>query len=844
MSQVLSLLTKHPLLFDGAMGTQIQAQGLTIEDYAGHPECNAILNISRPDVIEAIHNAYLKAGADIITTNTFGTSRVALSDHDLSDKDQEINQAAVKIAKEAAQSFSTKDKPRFVAGELGPTSKLPTLGHISFEEMFLCYKRQAKELLDNGVDLLLIATCQDILQAKAAASACREVMAEENQRAPLFISVTIESNGKMLLGTDVLAALAILEPFEPDAFGINCASGPLMMEEHLRVLAEHSPFHILCRPNAGLPENVDGKTIYNLSPKDFAGQLKRFVKEIGIDFVGGCCGTTPEHIKALVKSRKSGVRRQKTADRRRSFARVSSLFSSVSLDQEPKPFLIAEQTNANGSKKFRELLLKSDYDSMAAMGKEAAVGAHALDVCVAYAGRDEETDLVEVISRLVKTVDAPIMVDSTNPKSLEAALSIIPGRCIINSINLEDEGKKAEKILGLARKYGAAVICLTMDKEGLAYTALKKVTVAKKLHELALSYNLRTKDLLFDALTLTVASGDKNTADAAVQTLEGVRKIKEEIKGSRTSLGVSNVSYGLKLAGRKAVTSIFLNEALKAGLDAAIVNPSRILRFTKIPKEEMQLALRLLNNNTSKGLPLPELINYYEKKTDTKTNLQDIEASLKKLPAKERLRQKVIDGDKSDLISLLDEAQKETGATEIINKVLLPAMQELGELFGKGKLPLPFVLQSAEVMREAIDILGPKLKSKEKTHKGTMVLATVRGDVHDIGKNLVDIILSSNGFRVINLGIRQPAQEIIKAVKRHNADAVGLSGLLVSSTEVMKEDLETMKHQGVSVPVLVGGAALTKKFTESALQNNYTGKVIYCDDAFAGLKAMEKVIKG
>lgn len=837
MSTLLQLSEKRPLLFDGAMGTMIDARGLSNKDYAGYPQCNSILNVSRPDIMESIHRDYLEAGADIITTNTFGASPVALKDHGLCEKAEELNSAAAEIARRAAGEFSSRDKPRFVAGELGPTSKLPTLGHIGFEELFLSYKVQAKTLLESGVDLLLIATCQDMLQVKAAASASRKAIDETKRSVPLFVSVTVEKNGKMLLGSDVMAALAAVEPFSPDAFGINCAMGPEMMEEYLKEMSLGSPFPILCRPNAGLPENVEGKTVYSLPPEKFALHLAGYVKELGLQFVGGCCGTTPEYIKVLAE-KVSGIRpRRKKAE---SFSSVSSLFSAVALGQKPRPFIIAEQTNANGSKKFRELLLKNDYDSMAAMGREAAKGAHALDVCVAFAGRDEVKDMTEIVSRLVKTADAPIMIDSTSPAVIEAALSISPGRCIINSINLEDGGKKAENIIGLAKKYGAALVCLAVGEDGIAKTAEKKVELAGRLYEFCLSKGMRAGDLFFDLLALTVASGDKSLADAAKQTLLALKKIKKELPDVKTSLGVSNVSYGLTPAARSVVTSLFFHKTLDAGLDAAIINPARILRLAQIPDFEKKLAMDLLENNDSAGPPLAALLSYYEKIKPAKRTEGEV-SEKKKMPADKKLRQKIIDADKTELSSLLDEACRKKSPSDVINKILLPAMQDVGEMFSKGKLPLPFVLQSAEVMREAIDILGPRLAAGDVTHKGTIVLATVRGDVHDIGKNLVDVILSNNGYKVVNLGIRQPVNAVMEAVKKNNADAIGLSGLLVSSTEVMREDLETLKHQGVKIPVLVGGAALTRKFTESALQKSYEGPVHYCEDAFAGLKAMEKI---
>jgi len=844
MESLLQIIKKRPVIFDGAMGTMIQA--------ASAEECNALLNVTRPEIIESIHCAYFDAGADIVSANTFGASFIDLADYGLSNRTEEINAAAIKIARRAAQKFQTEDKPRFVAGEIGPTSKLPTLGHITFKELFESYKQQIAVFIKEGADCVLIATCQDMLQIKAAAAAARETMSKADREIPIIISVTIEKNGTMLLGSDILAALATVLPYRPDAFGINCATGPEMMEEHLHQLSVHSPLPIICRPNAGIPENIGGKPVYPLPPKEFAEKLGSFVERLNVSIAGGCCGTTPLHIKELVSRTTKDARETKDERRRTKYkaqsslvprpssfnSHVSSLFSAVSLDQEPKPFLVAEQTNVNGSKKFKELFLSGDYDAMTAMAKEAARGAHALDVCVASPGRDETKDMAEVVSRFVRAVDAPLMIDSINPVTIEAALQISPGRCIINSINLEDGGAKAKEIIKLAKRYGAALVCLTIDEEGMAKTAPKKAEIAKRLYDLATSSGLRTEDLLFDPLTFTVASGDASLCSAAVETLGGVKKIKKEIKGAKIILGVSNISYGLVPQARKIVTSLFFNAALDAGVDAAIVNPARILRLSQIPKEEAHLATRLLQNDKSKGDPLVAVIKYYQETGGRPFSLQD----KSKAGRRGNLRQKIIDGDKSGLEALLEEACKTKKAADVINEILLPAMKEVGELFGKGKLPLPFVLQSAEAMRSSIDLLAPKLKEGEAPRKGTIVLATVRGDVHDIGKNLADIILSNNGYEVVNLGIRQPINAILKAAQEHNANAIGLSGLLVSSTEIMREDLETLKNLGIKTPVLVGGAALTHKFVESTLKSAYGAPVFYCKDAFAGISAMEEIV--
>ncbi|MFH1874000.1 MAG: homocysteine S-methyltransferase family protein [Pseudomonadota bacterium] len=837
IDQILTLIAKQTLLLDGGMGTMIQAANLGPEAYQGLPVCSEVLNLTNPKIIEEIHCAYLKAGADLILTNTFGASLITLSDHNIAAKAAEINLAAVRIAKAAVAKFYTAQKPRFVVGELGPTSKLPTLGQISFAELFEAYLQQVNIFLDQEVDALIITTSQDPLQAKAAAAACQKAMLQKAKQVPLLVSFTVEANGKMLLGTDIIAAYASLAPFKPAAFGLNCATGPAQMSEHLRALAQVWSGPLLCKPNAGLPETIDGKLAYSLGPEEFAAQVGKLMSETGISLIGGCCGTNPEYIKALQNIQKQdAVRRAPYAIR--SYA--SSLFSAVSLEQEPRPFIIAEQTNVNGSKNFRDLLLQDNYDGMVQVAKKAALGAHALDICVATAQRDEIKDMQELVSRLVKTVDAPLMIDSLKPEVIEAALALAPGRCLINSINLEDGGIKARRILELACKYGAAVVCLTIDEQGMAKTAEKKVAIAKKLHDLALSYNLTTADLLFDLLTFTVASGDKTLLDASLQTIAAITKLKKEIPQVNILLGVSNISYGLPLVARKIINSCFLHQTTQAGLDAAIINPLRIISLEQISAQEKRLAENLLNNDASQGDPLTNLVLFYDKKDNPDQNQTKIQRE--KLSPIEILQEKIKQGDKTDLEPHLTELTKQQSAASVINEVLLPAMKQVGELMAKGQMPLPFVLQAAEVMRAAIDILTPQLEQDQVSTKGKIVLATVRGDVHDIGKNLVDIIFSNNGYEVINLGIRQPVNAILEAVQKYQADAIGLSGLLVSSVQAMQEDLEVMRNQGYNLPVLVGGAALTRQTTEMLLQKVYNGKVYYCADVFAGLKAMERIL--
>lgn len=832
------ILAKRPIIFDGAMGTMLAAKGIKTS-------CNEELCLTNQEVVASIHREYLNAGADVIITNTFGASKISLADHGLAHKVREINLAAAEIAlKEKAK---IKDRPCLVAGELGPTSKLPTLGHITFDELFSAYSEQTSALLDGNVDMLIINTCQDPLQAKAAAAAVRSVLAKKNKNLPLIISVTIERVGTMLLGTEITAALAALAPYKPFAFGINCATGPDAMEEHLAELAKVSPFAISCRPNAGMPEIVNGKSHYPLLPDDFARILADYVKRFGIAIVGGCCGTTPEHIAALAKNKllpfvRGGLRWGRSTSPRPSLQRrgmVSSLYTAAALDQEPRPFIIAEQTNVNGSKKFRELLLKNDFDAMAEIGRNASTSSHALDVCMAYVGRDESKDFLEITRRLVLKSEAALMIDSTNPSAIEAALSCTPGRSIINSINLEDGGKNARTILELARRFGAAVVALTIDEDGMAREANKKLSIAKRLVALANEYEIGVGDLLIDPLTFTLASGETSLKDAAKETLSAISKIKKEIPGTRTILGVSNISFGLPLHGRAILTSAFLHRAVEHGLDAAIINPLKIMPLDRIPKDALEICTRLIDNNSKHGDPLAMLLDHLSKEKGEEDVTRWIEPDT---PA-EAVRMRVIEGSRKKLPELIEALIKEISPQDAINKVLLPAMQEVGKRFSAGRMPLPFVLESAEVMRAAIDLISPHMKAGENKPRATIVLATVRGDVHDIGKNLVDAIISNNNFHVINLGIRQPASAIIEAVKAQNADAIGLSGLLVSSTEIMREDLELFRAAGIKIPVLCGGAALTKKFVEDILAKAYNGDVRYCQDAFAGLNEMEKIAK-
>ena len=833
---IYDILRRRPLLIDGAMGTMLQQAGK-----AGG--CNEELCLTEPGVVADIHQAYVQAGADIVTTNTFGATSVVLADHGLADKGWRINQAAAEIARRAAGASNKSNV--YVAGDIGPTSKLPTLGHIGFDQLFGAYVDQIEALMDGGVDLLLIETCQDPLQAKAAAAAARHVFDSRKQSLPLLISVTIEQIGTMLLGTELMAALSSLAPYKPDAFGINCATGPQAMEEHLHLLYTSSPAPLLCQPNAGIPESVEGVARYPLGPQEFAEIMAEYTRRFNLAMVGGCCGTTPDHIAALAKklaqvpSEKFG--RGQLLSRPKHAPALSGLYSSVTLDQEPKPFIAAEQTNVNGSRQFRKLLEEENFDAMAEVGRQASAASHALDICVAYPGRSETNDIRELARRLALKAEGALMIDSTDPEAVKAALEVIPGRSVINSINLEDGGKTAGLVLDQAKRFGAAVVGLTIDEKGMAKDVGAKMAVAHRLVDFVTQAGLSSDDLLIDPLTFTLASGDPELRDAGIKTLEALRRIKQEFPGARTILGVSNISYGLPPLGRRFLTSVFLHQALAAGLDAAIINPARIAPLNLIPDKAVALCNRLIDADGSHGDPLSAFMEY----------LKELKGEVGREPAiipkgagpEERLRDSVIQGVSSDLASMIEDLLGSMQPKEVIDRVLLPAMQEVGRRFGQGELALPFVLASAETMRLAIDLVAPYMKANEEIRKGVIVLATVRGDVHDIGKNLVDIILSNNGYQVINLGIRQPALAIMEAVREQAASAIGLSGLLVSSTEVMRQDLVTFRDGGIDVPVLCGGAALTPSFVKNTLAPVYGSQVCYCADAFAGLTAMKEIAK-
>ena len=832
------LLRERILIFDGATGTNLQLHNPTVDDYAGLEGCTEILLDTHPDWIEELHASFFKVGCQIVETDSFGANRVVLADFGIAQRAHELNVKAAQLARKVAHQFSTKEFPRYVAGSMGPGTKLPSLLHIGFDALRESYTEQAAGLIEGGADLLLIETCQDILQTKAAVVASLAAMARAKKEIPIMVQVTVETTGTLLLGTEISAAMTALAPYPIASFGMNCATGPSEMSEHVRTLSQQWGRPISVLPNAGLPENDGGRAVYKLTPDELATHLKDFVTRFGVTIVGGCCGTTPEHLAKVVQAIRplSPVARTPTIT-----PACSSLYIQVPLNQEPKPLIIGERTNANGSKKFRDLLAAEDYDTLTILGKdEVNEGAHAIDLCTAYVGRDETRDMIECVQRMGLQVRLPIMIDSTEAPVIEEALKRIGGRCLINSINLEDGEERMSKVCPMATTYGAALVALTIDEKGMAKSRQEKLRIAKRIHDLAVDkFGLKSEDLLFDTLTFTLGSGDEEFRKAGIETIEAIRLIKKELPGVYTVLGVSNISFGLAPQSRQVLNSVFLHYAIEAGLDAAIVNARKILPLYKIDEKGRELARQLIFDERKPGFdPLHEFMAYYSNASEVSSSRQREEPTT----IEGKLKARIIDGNKQEIDKLLDEALKTLGPLDIINSVLLDGMRTVGELFGSGQMQLPFVLQSAETMKTAVKYLEPFMpKSDQGRHKGKMVLATVKGDVHDIGKNLVDIILTNNGYKVFNLGIKMPIADILKAAKQENADAIGMSGLLVKSTAVMKENLEEMNRLGVKMPVLLGGAALTRRFVEEDLRTIYQGYVYYGEDAFSGLHIMDEL---
>ncbi len=845
MADFLQTVQERVVVYDGAMGTNIQLRQPTLDDYWGKENCSEVLVLSRPDIIRDVHASFLQVGCDVVETNTFGGTRTVLTEFDLADRVREINLAAVKLAREAADQFSTKDRPRFVAGSMGPTTKLPSLGHITFDAMVEAYEEQAAALIDGGVDILLIETAQDLLQAKVATVGVIEAMRKAGKRLPVTVQVTLQESGTMLLGTEIGAALTALEPYDIDVIGLNCATGPAEMNEAVRYLCLNSTKHVSVLPNAGLPQNEGGHAVYKLTPEELAKFHKHFVVDYGVRIVGGCCGTRPEHLKAVVDA-VSGVEPAKREVK--PVGAASSAYTSVPLDLEPKPLIVAEEMNTTTRvEHFRNLVRAKKYDDILALAKKLAnEGSHMLDLCCAIVGEDEKGYISAILEKIATRVPAPILVDSTEADVVEEALKRIPGKAIINSINLEDGEKRTSKVLPMAKRYGAAVIALTIDEDGMALTADKKVAIAHRIFDLATQkYGIRPVDLIFDALTLPISTGQEEYRSAGIETLNAVKRIRQELPEVKTVLGVSNISFGLDAYPRRVLNSVFLHEAVENGLDIAIVNYTKIYPLYKIPQEEVELARKLIYRDASNGDPLQTYMRHFtgmKGKPQAKTT-----AHVEALSIEDKLKYAIINGEKSvgegagkrTLEELLEEALTQYSPLDLINTVLLDGMKTVGDLFGARKMQLPSVLDSAGVMKQAVAYLEPKMEKKSGSQKGTIVLATVKGDVHDIGKNLVDIILSNNGYKVVNLGIKQPGDTIIHAAAEHRADAIGLSGLLVKSTLEMKYVIQELERQQLAFPVICGGAALTRKYVEDDLRREYSNAVFYAEDAFAGLHVMQ-----
>ncbi|HXE72875.1 MAG TPA: methionine synthase, partial [Candidatus Nitrosotenuis sp.] len=851
-----SAVREGVLVFDGAMGTQIQARHLSPDDYWGAEGCSEILVLSRPDIIREIHASYFAAGARCVETDSFGGTRMVLDEYNLGSRAEEINRAAARLAREVAADFSRPGRECFVAGSMGPGTRMPSLGHISFVDLAAMYREQARGLVEGGADVLLVETCQDVLQARCALAGIQDAFADLGRQVPVMVSVTIETTGTMLMGTEIAAALAALEPYRPLSIGLNCALGPEGMNDAVRYLGDNCSRLISCMPNAGLPKNVGGRAVYELTPDELARHLRRFVQEYGVSIVGGCCGTTPEHIRALAAAVEGLSPRPRQVARR---PMASSCFTAVPLDLKPAPVIVAEEMNTTTrNPAFKQMVLEERYDDILATARRLEEeGSHLLDLCLAIVGGDESRAMEKVVSYLATRVQAPLMIDSTEIEPVEIALQRLPGRSIVNSINLEDGGVRARRILAMCRRYGAAVVALTIDEEGMPLTAERKLAVARRLYDLVVGeYGLDPGDLILDPLTLPITTGQVEYRRAGCETLQALERIKAELPGVLTILGVSNISFGLGVQARRVLNSVFLHEALQRGLDLAIVNWARIYPLFRIPEEEVALARALIYPEAETSTALEAYMAHFAGRAAETAEEREEED----LSTEEQLKRALIRGEKQvrrrgqrvPIEELLDEllgrrpggdgaSRRKYSPLEIINEVLLEGMKTVGDLFGSGKMQLPSVLDAAGVMKASVAYLEPFMEKKEGASRGRLVLATVRGDVHDIGKNLVDIILTNNGYNVVNLGIKQPPESILRAAREHGADAVGLSGLLVKSTLEMKYVLEDMERQGMSLPVLCGGAALTRSYVEEDLRRVYSGPVFYGKDAFAGLQIMDEL---
>ena len=853
MNSLRTALLERVVIADGAMGTMLQAQNPSLEDFQNHEGCNEILNVTRPDIVKAVHEEYLKVGVDAIETNTFGANFANLAEYGIEDRIYELANAGAILARQVADQYSTADKPRWVLGSLGPGTKLPTLGHTSYEKLKLAYEEASKGLIDGGSDALLIETTQDLLQAKAAVNGARDAINKSGKDIVLIAQVTVETTGTMLMGSEIGAALNALEPLGIDLIGLNCATGPAEMSEHLRVLSKGATVGISVMPNAGLPVLGENGAHYPLDGVELAKSLKQFVIDYKVNLVGGCCGTTPAHMLEVVKQLQSVSVTSREVVRE---VGASSLYQFAPFRQQNTYLSIGERTNANGSRAFRDALLAEDWQSCVEIARDQIRdGAHMLDLSVDYVGRDGVSDMKELAFRFATTSTLPIVLDSTEPAVLEAGLKQLGGRSVINSVNYEDgDGPTSRfaRIMPLVKEHGAAVIALTIDEDGQARDAQWKLKVSRRLiNDLTGNWGMRVDDILIDCLTFPIATGQEETRRDGIETLNAIKALKEEFPNVQTTLGVSNVSFGLNPAARIVLNSVFLAEAVKNGLDSAIVHPSKITPINRIPAEQLKVALDLVYDRRESDAsgdviydPLTKFLQLFEN-IEVTTTKESRAAELAALPLNERLQRRIIDGEKvglsEDLQSALD---LKIPALEIINEYLLSGMKTVGELFGKGEMQLPFVLQSAEVMKTAVAYLEPFIEKTDDQGRGKILLATVKGDVHDIGKNLVDIILSNNGYETVNIGIKQTVNQIIDAATENNVDVIGMSGLLVKSTVIMKENLQELDSRGLGKkwPVVLGGAALTRSFVEQDLSEQFSGTVRYAKDAFEGLKLMDTLM--
>lgn len=840
-------LATRVVVADGAMGTMLQAQDPTLEDFENLEGCNEILNITRPDIVRSVHEEYFAVGVDCVETNTFGANHSAANEYEIAHRIHELSESGARIAREVADEFAAKDgRQRWVLGSIGPGTKLPSLGHITYDVLRDGYQQNAEGLLAGGSDALIVETTQDLLQTKSSIVGARRAMDALGVQVPLICSLAFETTGVMLLGSEIGAALTALEPLGIDLIGLNCSTGPDEMSEHLRYLARHSRTPLMCMPNAGLPVLTKDGAHFPLGPGGLADAQEHFVRDYGLSLIGGCCGTTPEHLRAVVERARELTPTERDP---RPEPGAASLYQHVPFRQDTAYLAIGERTNANGSKKFREAMLEARWDDCVEMARDQIrEGAHMLDLCVDYVGRDGVADMTELAGRFATASTLPIVLDSTELPVLRAGLEKLGGRAVLNSVNYEDgdgPDSRFAKVSALAAEHGAALIALTIDEEGQARTVEHKVAIAERLIEdLTTNWGIRESDILIDTLTFTICTGQEESRGDGIATIGAIRELKKRHPDVQTTLGLSNISFGLNPAARVVLNSVFLDECVKAGLDSAIVHASKILPIARLEEEQVKVALDLIYDRRAEGYdPLQKLMELFEG-----VNMKSMKAGkaeeLMALPLEERLQRRIIDGEKNGLEADLDEALQDTPALDIVNNTLLEGMKVVGELFGSGQMQLPFVLQSAEVMKSAVAHLEPHMEKSDDEGKGTIVLATVRGDVHDIGKNLVDIILSNNGYNVVNLGIKQPVSAILEAAEEHRADVIGMSGLLVKSTVIMKENLEELNQRKMAAdfPVILGGAALTRAYVEQDLHEIYEGEVRYARDAFEGLRLMDALI--